>query len=400
MGWKVEELKNWLDGKLGDGKTVLGLEECLEVVNKFNDRFKEYKSNERLLINVAETIRAKIGYKTKVDFTTKTVTVYRDMTVPIQRAITNFVHKVVEKKEETKETVERANNGIKILPVRAEDYLPVGVLEYVQRDFEEQLFMAHMESGIPLLLVGPKGVGKTLSIAAFAAKHNIPIIQFDCSENTKRQDLIGRFLLIGDEVVYELGIMPVAIEVANKMGSAILVFEELNALTPQMQKVLNQLLDWRRHVYVPEIGKVYRLNDGCKLLIVGTMNPSYYGGVHELNEDLRSRFAEVFIDYPSENEESRILERISDLDEDLRKLLITLAIETRNGYASGELSYALSTRDLAIFSQVYSSYRTVMGDKNALRMALRNTVVNRYEDSNERKTVMQRIFSIFGVEVW
>ena len=396
VGWRVEELKNWLDGKIStDGKTVFGLEECLEIAKRFNSQYKEYKSNERLLINVAETIRAKIGYKTKVDFTTKTVTVYRDMTVPIQRAITNFV-----KPEQKPEPEERANNGIKILPVRAEDYLPRNVPEYVQRDFEEQLFMAHLESGIPLLLVGPKGTGKTLAVASFAAKNNIPLIQFDCSENTKRQDLIGRFLLIGDEVVYELGVMPVAIEVANKMGSAILVFEELNALTPQMQKVLNQLLDWRRHVYVPEIGKVYRLNDSCKLLIVGTMNPSYYGGVHELNEDLRSRFAEVFIDYPSENEESRILERISDLDEDLRKLLITLAIETRNGYASGELSYALSTRDLAIFSQVYSSYRTVMGDKQALKFALRNTVVNRYEDSNERKTVMQRIFSIFGVEVW
>jgi len=399
MGWKIEELKVWLDGRLGDGKVVFGLEECSKIAKRFNNQYRGYKNDERLLINVAETIRAKIGYKTKVDFTTKTVTVYRDMITPVQKRITNFVFKEVEKKEETKRTEERASNGIKILPVRAEDYLPKSVPEYVSRDFEEQLFMAHMESGIPLLLVGPKGIGKTLSIAAFAAKHNIPIIQFDCSENTKRQDLIGRFLLVGDEVVYELGVMPTAIEVANKMGKAILVFEELNALTPQMQKVLNQLLDWRRHVYIPEIGKIYRLENGCKLLIVGTMNPSYYGGVHELNEDLRSRFAEVFIDYPREHEESRILEKISDLDEDLKRLLITLAIETRNGYASGELSYALSTRDLAIFAQVYNSYRAVMDDKQALTMALKNTIVNRYEDKNERATIVQRIYSIFGVEV-
>jgi len=394
MGWKIEELKVWLDGKMGDGKIVLSLKDCLDVAKRFNTKFEGYKNDERLLINVAETIRARIGYKTKVDFSAKTVTVYRDMITPVQKRITNFVH---EPKPEPEE--ERASNGIKILPVKAEDYLPKSVPEYVPRDYEEQLFMAHLESGIPLLLVGPKGVGKTLSIAAFAAKHNIPIIQFDCSENTKRQDLIGRFLLVGDEVVYELGVMPTAITVANQYGKAILVFEELNALTPQMQKILNQLLDWRRHVYIPEIGKIYRLENGCKLLIVGTMNPSYYGGVHELNEDLRSRFAEVFIDYPTEKEESRILERISDLDEDLRKLLITLAIETRNGYASGELSYALSTRDLTIFAQVYNSYRAVMDDKQALIMALKSTVVNRYEDKNEKATIVQRIHSVFGVEV-
>jgi len=382
------EWKNLVDEKV----TVLGLSECRELLKQFRGYNYREENDNTVLLTVGKKLK-EMGYKVEVSLTNKTVTIYRDMALPVQatipqKTINNFVR-----------PEEKASNGIKILPVKAEDYLPKSVPEYVPRDYEEQLFKAHMESGIPLLLVGPKGVGKTLSIAAFAAKHNIPIIQFDCSENTKRQDLVGRFLLVGDEVVYELGVMPVAITVANQYGKAILVFEELNALTPQMQKVLNQLLDWRRHVYIPEIGKIYRLENGCKLLIVGTMNPSYYGGVHELNEDLRSRFAEVYIDYPLEDEESRILEKISDLDQDLRKLLITLAIETRNGYAAGDLSYALSTRDLAIFAQVYNSYRSVLDDMNALKMALRNTVVNRYEDKNEKKTIAQRIYSIFGVEV-
>ncbi|MCD6448541.1 MAG: CbbQ/NirQ/NorQ C-terminal domain-containing protein, partial [Thermoplasmata archaeon] len=87
------------------------------------------------------------------------------------------------------------------------------------------------------------------------------------------------------------------------------------------------------------------------------------------------------------------------LDEDLRRLIVTLAIETRNGYAQGELSYALSTRDVAMFAQVYNTYLNVMSPPEALKMALRTTVVNRYEDNTERATVRDRIFSIFGVEV-
>jgi len=390
-GWKTEELKVWLDEQFaGNSVLVLDFERAKEVVERFNNSYKGDETN--ILRNVAQTFREK--------FSNYKVSVKDGKIIVYKKAEVNEIRTAENKTAETEiTTTEKASNGVKILPVKAEDYLPKNVPNYVQRDYEDQLFMAHMESGIPLLLVGPKGVGKTLSIAAFAAKNSIPIIQFDCSENTKRQDLIGRFLLIGDEVVYELGVMPTAITVANVYGKAILVFEEINALTPQMQKVLNQLLDWRRHVYIPELGKIYKLENGTKLLIVGTMNPSYYGGVHELNEDLRSRFAEVYIDYPNDKQESEILEKTTNIDPDLRKLLITLAIETRNGFAIGELSYALSTRDLAMFARVYESYKSIMNEKEALKLALRNVVLNRYEDTNEKSAVKQRIFSIFGVEL-
>ena len=284
-----------------------------------------------------------------------------------------------------------SGNGIEILPVKAEDYIPKQVPDYIQLHDELNIYEKFLENQIPILLRGPKGTGKTLSIAYFAAKKGIPIIQFDCSENTKRFDLIGRFILKGDEVKYLLGALPTAIEIANQAGRAILVLEELNALTPQMQKVLNQILDWRRHIYIPEIGKTYELKNGAKLLICATMNPSTYGGVFELNEDLKSRFTELYVNYPKREKEKQIIS-LTGLDENLQTWLLALAEETRAGVAKGELSYALSPRDLIMFGEVYRA----LGD---LKQTLFLTVVNRYEDTQERKTVIARIEAIFGIQL-
>lgn len=296
----------------------------------------------------------------------------------------------------------KAPNGVEILPVRASDYYVTSVPNaYVPQAQELRLIEAHMSNGVPLLFVGPKGTGKTLAFAYFAYITHTPIIQFDCSEGTKRLDLIGRFILQGDQVKYVLGALPTAISIANEVGKAILVLEEINALTPQMQKVLNQILDWRKHVYVPELGLTYRLKPDAKLLIGATMNPSTYGGVFELNEDLRSRFVEYFMGYPSENKESEILTKlVNDVSPDLKKMVLTLAIETRQGVNRGELSYALSTRDLVNFFKVYASYRSVLHDDDALKEALTVVVVNRYDDAEQRNTIKQRIMSIFPNVRW
>ncbi|MEM2498282.1 MAG: MoxR family ATPase [Candidatus Nezhaarchaeales archaeon] len=136
----------------------------------------------------------------------------------------------------------KAPNGVTILPVRASDYYVSGVPNaYIPQREELRIIQAHLANGIPLLFVGPKGTGKTLAFAYFAFVTRTPIIQFDCSEGTKRLDLIGRFILQGDQVKYVLGALPTAISIANEVGKAILVLEEINALTPQMQKVLNQI---------------------------------------------------------------------------------------------------------------------------------------------------------------
>jgi len=300
--------------------------------------------------------------------------------------------------------------------------------------------VSHMgqDSPTPLCFVGPKGTGKTLVIAHYASENNIPIIQYDCSENTRKGDLIGRYILRGDETEYQLGVLPTAIELANDKRKAILVLEELNALAPNMQKQLNQLLDWRRHVFADN-GKTYKLNKGAKLLVCATMNPSTYGGVFELNEDLISRWAQVWVEFPTVEEEKsivnlngfnvKLLPFNSDGSQITTEQIWRLVGETRTDDA---LSYALSPRDTVQLLQGYQSYlfnilKTKFGiesdkaEKNfrkiisssdptsatgfhdisesssfAFRMALNAFVVGKFQDLSEKETLLNRIDSIFG----
>jgi nitric oxide reductase NorQ protein len=238
-----------------------------------------------------------------------------------------------------------------------------------------------------LALVGPKGVGKTLSVQSFAAKHKYNIVTFDCSEDVRRNNLLGMYVLRGNQTPFILGPVTTAIEVANDTGSCILVLEELNGLSPQMQKVLNPLSDFRRRIEVPECGRVFELKNNAKLWVVGTMNTSAYGGVYALNEDLKSRFRMLPLGYPKQEEELLIVKSHfgDNVDKTLFKRIMLLSQETRQR----AMEYALSTRDLI---QVIEDSKSV-GIETALRL-----VIGKFE-GDDRKTVVQRIHSIFGVNI-
>lgn len=192
------------------------------------------------------------------------------------------------------------------------------------------------------ILSGPKGVGKSLSIAAWAAKNNVPVVTADCSEDMRRSHLLGTFVLRGDNTPFVLGPLTTAFEVANEIGSCVLILEEVNALTPQMQKLLNAIADWRRRLEVPEAGKVFQLQPEKRLWITGTMNTAVYGGVYQLNEDLKSRFDLLPVDYPAEADETKILVATTAAEPALVAQLLQLAKESRQN----SVDYALSTRDL------------------------------------------------------
>jgi len=284
---------------------------------------------------------------------------------------------------------------VKILPVYPQHFIRRNVPKFVETQKEFKRLDAHLRKTLPFLLIGPKGIGKTLSVDAFAYKNDLPLVRYDCSENTKSYDFIGRYLPIGDEVVFQLGILPTAIEVANKSTNkmAILVLEELSALTGAMQKVLNQLLDYRNSIFVPGINKHYQLDSGVKLLICATMNPSDYGGTHELNEDLKSRFPTWKLKYPTERKEARIL-NTEGIDRDLVKNMILLAKETRGAAKKGEINYALSPRDLDTFFNLIRAYEDV--GLKSFELAMEEAVYGQYETDQEEAWIHQRIESIFG----
>lgn len=237
-----------------------------------------------------------------------------------------------------------------------------------------------------ILIKGPKGVGKSLSYTAWAAHYKIPVISVECSEDVKKYDLMGSPFIVGEETIFVLGGVPAAIDVANEVGACILALEEINSLTPQVQKQLNAVSDFRQAVSLPFVGKTYRLREGAKIWVVASMNPTVYGGTYDLNEDLKSRFEEIEVTYPNPTQEKHVIKAVgAAVPEDLMNAFLLLAKETR----AGGTSYPLSTRDLVRITH------------NVARVGLDTTLqmlIGKFENE-DKDVILTRLSSIFGAGV-
>ena len=226
-----------------------------------------------------------------------------------------------------------------LVPRTMDDYQDVGLVGLMEK----------LAFGPNLILKGPKGAGKTLAIEQFAAKKGVPILRQDCTEETGVRDLLGTYAMQGDEVFYMLGTLTAAVEVANEDGGCVVVLEEINTLPPQSQKILNPVADYRQEISVPKIGKIFRVNPGSRIWLIGTMNPNY-GGTYNLNEDFRSRFEFIEVNYMPVKLERDLLEKQFPTPPAVNERrmvdkILNLSKETRGG----EMGYALSTRDLVQF---------------------------------------------------
>lgn len=189
-----------------------------------------------------------------------------------------------------------------------------------------------------LALIGPKGGGKSLAVHNYAEKNQIPLVTIDCSEDTREHHLLGQYILAGDQTPFVEGPLVKALRTTPR---CIVVFEELNALTPQVQKLLNPLTDWRRHVHVPYADISLTASPG-QIALVATLNDASHGGTYRLNEDLRSRFEFVRVPYPTVEQERALLDDLPRPSRFLEQLL-RFAHETRQ---PDSFQYALSSREV------------------------------------------------------
>lgn len=127
------------------------------------------------------------------------------------------------------------------------------------------------------------GLGKSLLAHTLAIeagkklKKPVPLVVVECSEDTREYHLRGSAMQLPDgSTGFVLGPMPLAIELANEAGFCILNVEEISKLPPGTQGQFNAMTDWRRSVDIPQLGKQYRLEQGCHVVVVATMNPCFH----------------------------------------------------------------------------------------------------------------------------
>jgi nitric oxide reductase NorQ protein len=76
---------------------------------------------------------------------------------------------------------------------------------YLPVNGEIDLFTAAHSARLPVILKGPTGCGKTRFVEHMAWRLERPLITVACHEDLSATDLVGRFLLEGDETVWHDG---------------------------------------------------------------------------------------------------------------------------------------------------------------------------------------------------
>ena len=235
-----------------------------------------------------------------------------------------------------------------------------------------------------------------------AKRNDMCLIQADMSEDMRRSNVIGGLKTTEENGVmvtkWKHGFAGEAIECANQNpNGCILVLEEGNQPRGEIQKLTNGLCDFRRSVYVSELGKYLRLKKGAKLMVIMTLNPAgdgYSGNEVELSVDDRFRLQWEWT-YPTIAEMRKIMAKdMKDVPKKFVNNMFKLVLEVQNAVASEELSKMISPRQLA---GVFEAYRTFNGMENFEQLVLDMTVTSRFSD-DEQDLIKSRMESIFGAE--
>jgi nitric oxide reductase NorQ protein len=228
---------------------------------------------------------------------------------------------------------------------------------------EIDIFIAAYTNGLPILLKGPTGCGKTRFMEHMAWKLKRPLITVSCHDDLTASDLVGRFLVKGGETVWVDGPLARAVR-----AGAICYLDEVVEARKDTTVVIHPLADDRRVLPMEKIGHL--LEAGPEFCLAMSYNPGYQSVLKDLKQSTRQRFVALEFDYPSAGLEIRIVEKESGLDSQMASLLVKFAGMTRNLKGSG-LDEGASTRLLVHAGKLISAgVEPVSACESAIAQAL------------------------------
>ena len=207
---------------------------------------------------------------------------------------------------------------------------------YLATDNEIGVFEAASRSRLPVMLKGPTGCGKTRFVQHMAWRMKRPLITVACHEDLFASDLLGRYLLMHDETVWVDGPLTRAV----RMG-AICYLDEIVEARKDTTVVIHPLTDDRRMLSIDKKGEV--LNAHPDFMLVISYNPGYQSVLKDLKQSTRQRFVGMQFDYPSPENEARIVASEGRIDPAVAESLVALANKIRNIREQG-LTEGASTR--------------------------------------------------------
>jgi len=201
-----------------------------------------------------------------------------------------------------------------------------------------------------VLIIGPKGTGKTTLVREFAAKKGIKLESINFSLRTRESHLVGAKTMENGAIGFEEGIL-----VKSMKEGDMLYLDEINSAEADVLLRLDEALDDRRQIVLKESGgELIKATKGW--FVVATINPLSHVGTKELPPQLLSRFPiRLRLDYPPEDIEFQIVKQYSSSHEKEILQGIKLANILRQAAAVEELYYSPSLRETIAFAKILDS---------------------------------------------
>jgi nitric oxide reductase NorQ protein len=261
-------------------------------------------------------------------------------------------------------------------------YLPLGD--------ELEVFQAAYEARLPVLLKGPTGCGKTrfvehMAWRIFRSKERskersedleFPLTTISCHEDLTATDMVGRFLLKGDETLWSDGPLTRAVRTGG-----LCYLDEIVEARKDTTVLIHSLTDHRRLLPIEKTGELVSAHPDFLLVI--SYNPGYQSVLKDLKPSTRQRFVSLTFDYPDPEREAAIIAHESSVDPTLAERLAVIGEKVRNLREHG-FEEGVSTRLLIYTGQLV--------DKGVpARRAAEIAIVNAVSDD---PTVQQAIADI------
>ena len=164
---------------------------------------------------------------------------------------------------------------------------------------EVDVFQAAYAARLPVLLKGPTGCGKTRFVEHMtwllaqqkAANPEHALITVSCHEDLTATDMVGRYLLKGDETIWSDGPLTRAVR-----SGAICYLDEIVEARKDTTVLIHSLTDHRRILPIDKTGELIEAHP--EFLLVISYNPGYQSVLKDLKPSTRQRFVSLEFDYP------------------------------------------------------------------------------------------------------